>query len=151
MTTDCDVPSGVEVNLWPDMRIPRPDDATAAAAVGRSGRLMNGRKGSIPDGAAARLDGHCHSGVQTKPPCDKTPLVRLNPVQSKLPSFYCEYRDRNRQINSSRCILCTSRRTQTHGVGPIYYSLMKTLNTSSGDYTAIFYCPFASDAQSDRV
>jgi len=52
------------------------------------------------------------NGVQTKPPCDKTPLVRLNPVQSKLPSFCCEYRDRDRQINSLRCSLCTLRRTK---------------------------------------
>ena len=55
-------------------------------------------------------------GLQTKPPCDKTHLVRINPVQSKIPSFYYECRDSDRQINSSRCILCTSRRTQTHGV-----------------------------------
>jgi len=30
-----------------------------------------------------------------KPPCDKIPLVRQNPVQSRLPSFYCECRDRD--------------------------------------------------------
>jgi len=47
-------------------------------------------------------------GVQTKPPQRQNPLVRLNPVQSKLPSFYCKYRDRDRQINSSRCIFISS-------------------------------------------
>ena len=47
--------------------------------------------------------------VQTKPPCDKTPLVRLNPVQSKC-------RDTERQINSSQCILLTLglRLTKSH-------------------------------------
>jgi len=39
-----------------------------------------------------------------KPPTTK-PLVLLNPVKSKLPSFYCECSDREKQINSSRCIL----------------------------------------------
>jgi len=47
-------------------------------------------------------------------PAATNPLVRLglNPVKSKSPSFYCECRNRDRQINSSRCILCTSRRTK---------------------------------------
>ena len=45
---------------------------------------------------------HCGVRVQTKPPCDKSPLMRLNSVQRILPSFYCECRDRDRRINSSR-------------------------------------------------
>ena len=60
-----------------------------------------------------------------KPPCDKTPLVRLNPVQSKLLSFYRECRDRERQINSSRCSLCTLRRTKS----PVMYILQINKNT----------------------
>jgi len=88
--------------------------------------------------------------LQTKPPYDKNPLVRLiKPVQSKLPSFYCQYGERKRQINSSRCILFTLRRTKKSWC--IYYNLMKTLNTSSGDYTAVFHSPSAYDAQSDRL
>ena len=35
-----------------------------------------------------------------KPPTTK-PLVQQNSVQSKSPSFYCECRERQRQINSS--------------------------------------------------
>jgi len=49
-----------------------------------------------------------NQGYRQSPPSATNappPLVRLNPVQSKLPSFYCECRDTERQINSSRCIL----------------------------------------------
>jgi len=49
------------------------------------------------------------------------PLVQPNPVQSKLglPSFCCECRDRDRQIKSSQCILCTLRRTKSDDVTTI--------------------------------
>jgi len=60
-----------------------------------------------------------HNGVRTKRPLQQNPLVRLNPVQSKLLLLKCECRDRERQINSSQCILYTVRHTKNHGVGTV--------------------------------
>jgi len=63
-------------------------------------------------------------------------------------SFYCQCRDREIQINSSRYILCTIRRKISHDI--LKY-LMNTLNISSGAYTAIFHSSSAYDAQSGRL
>jgi len=38
-----------------------------------------------------------------------------------------------------------------HRKSLMYTPEMKTLNTSSGDYTAIFHSPSAHDARSDRL
>ena len=119
---------------------------------------------------------------QTNPPHNKTLLVQLNPVQSKLPSFYCEYCNREKHINSSQtnpphnktllvqlnpvqsklrsfyCECCDRDRqvyfmynTLHRKSWCIYYNLMKTINTSSGTYTAIFHSLSAYDAKSDRL
>ena len=57
----------------------------------------------------------CSMGYR-QPPLRQNPLVRLNSLQSKLPALYCECCDRERQINSSRCILCTLRRTKNNEI-----------------------------------
>jgi len=84
-----------------------------------------------------------HNGVQTTPPCDKIPLVRLNPVRFTV----------NVVIEKDRStvhgVLSTLRLTKKSWF--IYYNLMNTLNTSSCVYTAIFHSPSAYDAQSDRL
>jgi len=89
-------------------------------------------RAELVNGLIKRMGGG--GGGTDKPPCDKTPLFRLNSVQSNLPSFSCECRDRDRQINSLRCILCTLRRTKSH-------NLMNTLNTSSDDCSWLHFIP----------
>jgi len=56
-------------------------------------------------------------------PLRQNPLVRQNPAHSKLPPFYCECRDRERQINSSQCILCALRRMhKSHDISILQFN-----------------------------
>jgi len=59
------------------------------------------------------------SGVLTiNPLYDRQPpsLMGQNPVRSKLPSFYCECRERKRWMDNSRCILFTLSHTKSDDV-----------------------------------
>ena len=81
-----------------------------------------------------------NTGYRHNPPATKPPRVTKPLVQSKFPSFYTVNAVIEKDINSSRCILCTLRRTKGHDV--------RTTNTSSCVYAAIFHSQPVYDAQS---